>query len=241
MMMDDDLDAKVNLRQPLNEAALMEHQQKKQLARDQFLRRQIADEAALEKAAYAVAASQRLVLAEESANAARAADAEASSLRLALAEEQFNAARAADAMVASQRQAVAEEKANMLKLEMFELQQRAEAFALEEKRAREVHLAVLRECELQAERDRQQLDVLRLQNQAHAQERHECLLSQQRLVIEHQAAQAYGEAAAAEIRVAEFVAEDSLQQGATLFWKSRDEHLSERREMEANAEIACRT
>ena len=40
MMMDDDLDAKVNLRQQLSEAALMEHQQKEQLARDQFLRRQ---------------------------------------------------------------------------------------------------------------------------------------------------------------------------------------------------------
>ena len=198
----------------------------------------MADEAALEKAAYATAASQRLLLAEESANATRAADAQASSLRLALAEEQFDAARAADALVASQRQAVAEEKANLLKLEMSELQQRAEAFALQEKHAREVQLAVLRECEQQAERDRQQYDALRLQDQAHAQERHECLLSQQRLVIEHQAAQAYGEAAAAEVRVAELVAEESLQQGATLFWKSRDEHLTEQREMAANAEMA---
>ena len=57
MMMDDDLDAKVNVRQQLNEAALMEHQQKEQLARDQFLRRQMADEAALEKAAFVEAAS----------------------------------------------------------------------------------------------------------------------------------------------------------------------------------------
>ena len=59
-----------------------------------------------------------------------------------------------------------------------------------------------------------------------------------RLVIEHQAAQAYGEAAAAEVRVAELVAEESLQQGATLFWKSRDEHLTQQREMAANAEMA---
>ena len=133
---------------------------------------------------------------------------------------------------------MAQEKANVLKLEMSELQQRAEAFALQEKHARQVQLAVLRECEQQAERDRQQYDTLRLQDQAHAQERHECLLSQQRLVIEHQAAQAYGEAAAAEIRVAELVAEESLQQGATLFWKSRDEHLTKQREMAANAEMA---
>ena len=69
MMMDDELDAKVNQRQKLNEAALLEHQQKEQLARDQFLRRQMADEAALEKAAYTAAVSQRLALAEESANA----------------------------------------------------------------------------------------------------------------------------------------------------------------------------
>ena len=84
-------------------------------------------------------------------------------------------------------------------------------------------------------------DALRLQDQAHAQERHECLLSQRRLVIEHQAAQAYGEAAAAEVRVAELVAEDSLQQGATLCWKSRDEHHTEQREMAANAEMALQS
>ena len=103
-------------------------------------------------------------------------------------------------MVAMQRQAVAEERANVLKQEMSELQQRAEAFALDEMRAREVQLAVLRACEQQAERDRQQYHALRLQDQAQAQERHDYCLSQQRLVIEHQAAQAYGEGAAAEIR-----------------------------------------
>ena len=32
-----------------------------------------------------------------------------------------------------------------------------------------------------------------------------------------------------------------MQQGATLFWKSRDEHLSERRELEANAEMALQS
>ena len=85
-----------------------------------------------------------------------------------------------------------EEKANLLKLEMCELQQRAEAFALDEMRAREVQLAVPRACEQQAERDRHQFDALRLQDQAQAQERHDLLLSQQRLVIEHQAAQAFG-------------------------------------------------
>ena len=60
-------------------------------------------------------------------------------------------------------------------------------------------------------------------------------------MIEHRAAQAYGEAAAAEIRVAELVAEESLQQGLTLFWKSRDAHLSERTEMEAKAEMALQS
>ena len=51
----------------------------------------MAEQAALDKAADATAAAERLAMAEERAVAARAADAQASSLRQALAEEQFNA------------------------------------------------------------------------------------------------------------------------------------------------------
>ena len=153
-------------------------------------------------------------------------------------EQQINAARAADAQEASRRQNLADERTSLLRSEMEELQQRAEAFAQHEMRARDAHLGVLRECELQAEHDRLQVDELRQQERTQAQERHELILSQQRLVIEHEAAQAFGEAAAAQVRVQQLVAEESLQQGATLFWRSKDEHASEQRQLAARAEMA---
>ena len=206
-MLDDELDARVDLRQRLDEAALRDHQVKQQSDRDQFLREQMAKEAAEASAAFAQESARRLAVAEKEANAARAADALAASQRQALVEQRFNAARAADALEASQRQAVADERTSLLRTEMAELQQRAEAFAQHESRAREVQLEVLRACEMQTERDRQQFDELRQRDQAHAQQRHEQLLGQQRLVMEHEAAQAYGEAAAAQVRVQQLVAE----------------------------------
>ncbi len=158
-------------------------------------------------AAFALETSRRLALAEEQANAARAADALAASRRQALAEDQINAARAADALEASQRQFAADERTNLLRGEMRELQQRAEAFAQHESQARDAQLRVLRECEQQTEHDRQEFEVLRQRDRAQAQERHDLLLGQQRLVIEHEAAQAFGEAAAAQVRVQQLVAE----------------------------------
>ena len=45
-MLDADFDARVDLRQRLDEVALKEHQVKEQLARDHFLREQMAETAA---------------------------------------------------------------------------------------------------------------------------------------------------------------------------------------------------